>query len=87
MMPLGFFYNDMQTKTLLLTISRPTRIASSSCTLIDNIFVNNLNIFKSGTCTIDKTDLFPFFKKYDNYFETDKYLQSKFNIELRMKLR
>ena len=62
----------MQTKMLLPTISRPTRIASSSSTLIDNIFANNLNNFKSGIFTIDISDHLPIFIKYDNYFDTDK---------------
>ena len=62
----------MQTKMLLLIISRPTRKASSSCTLIDNFFLNNLNNFKSGIFTIDITDHFPIFKNYDKDFSTDK---------------
>ena len=68
----SMFYNDMQTKMLLPTISRPTRITSSSSTLIDNIFVNKLNNFKSGIFTIDISDHLPIFIKYDNYFDTDK---------------
>ena len=66
------FYNEMQTKMLLPAILRPTRIASSPCTLIDNIFVNILIKFKSGIFTIDITDHFPIFLKYNNFFVTDK---------------
>ena len=57
------FHNDMQTKMVLPTISRQTRIASSSCTLIDKMFVNNLNNLKSGIPIIDTKDHFPIFKK------------------------
>ena len=67
----------MQTKMLLPTISRPTRTASSSCTLIDNIFVNDLNNFKSGLFAIDITNNLLIFIKYDNYFETDKIPQKQ----------
>ena len=35
----SMFYNDMQTKLLSPTISRPTRIASSLCTLIHTTFL------------------------------------------------
>ena len=64
----------MQSKMLLSTISRPSRIASSSCTHIDNIFVNNLNHFKSGVFTIDTSDHCPVFITYDKYFATEKLL-------------
>ena len=66
------FYSDMQTKMLLPSRSRPTRIASSSNTLIDKIFANNLNNFKSGIFTIEISDHLPIFIRYDNYFDTDK---------------
>ena len=32
----SMFYSDIKTKMLIPSISRPTRVASSSCTLIDN---------------------------------------------------
>ena len=68
----SMFYNDKQTKMLLPNILRPNRIASSSCNLSDNMFVNNLNNFKTGFFTIDIASHFPIFIKYDNYFETEK---------------
>ena len=68
----SMFYNDMQTELLSPTISRPTRIASSPCSLIHNIFVKNLNNFKSGSFTIDITDHILIFIEYDYNFSTDK---------------
>ena len=50
------FHNNMQTLALLPVISKPTRISPSSCSLIDNIFVNNLVNFRSGFFTIDISD-------------------------------
>ena len=78
------FYNDLQTKMPLPTKSRPTCVVSSSCTLIDSIFVNNLNNFKWGFSTIIITGQFPIFIKNDNYFSTDKLAakQNKFDIDL-----
>ena len=43
---------------------------------------NNLNNFKSGFFTIDITDHFPIFIKYDNYFETDKKPPKRFRYKL-----
>ena len=68
----SMLYSNLKSKVLLSTISRPTRRASSSCTLIENFFGKNLNIFKSGVFTIDKTDIFPIFMKCDNYFAAGK---------------
>ena len=61
----------MQTKMLLPTISRSTRIALSSSTLIDNTFVNNFDNIISGIFTIDITDQIPIFLKHFNYFSTE----------------
>ena len=36
------FHHNMQTLALLTVIWKPTRISASLCSLIDNIFVNNL---------------------------------------------
>ena len=60
----GLFYHTMNTLSLIPTINKPTRIADTSCTLIDNIFVSNLNDFTSGIFTVDITDHLPFFLVY-----------------------
>ena len=76
------FRDDTQTKMLLPIISRQTRIASSSCTLIDNNFVNKLINFKSRNFTVDITVHFPIFQKYDKYFSTDKLPQKQIRYRL-----
>ena len=65
--PSSLFHETMNSLSLLPVISRPTRISGTSCTLIDNIFVSNLNNFKSGILTIDITDHFPIFLVYKSY--------------------
>ena len=67
----------MQSKILLSTILRPTCIAFSSGTLKDNVFVNNLINFKSRFFTIDITDHFLGFIKYENDVTTDKILPTQ----------
>ena len=66
------FLNCMNSLSLVPLITRPTRIDSSSCTLIDNIFVSNLHNFKVGILNIDITDHLPIFIIYESYFETLK---------------
>ena len=61
------FYATMNSLSLLPVISRPTRISGTSCTLIDNIFVSNLNNSKSAILTIDITDHFPIFLVHKSY--------------------
>ena len=59
----------MQANSLFPTILTPTRIASvfrdgqlvTTKTLIDNIFLNNQNNFKSGTLEISVSDHYPVF--------------------------
>ena len=43
------------------TIFKPTRVAGSSCTLIDNIFASNVSEFSSGIFTILFSDHLPIF--------------------------
>ena len=62
------FYHTMQALSLIPTISKPTRITGTTCTLIDNIFVSNLNNFKSGSFVVDISDHLPIFIIYENYF-------------------
>ena len=42
------FYNAMNAISLIPSIFKPTRIAGSSCMLIDNIFATNLSAFSLG---------------------------------------
>ena len=53
---------------LIPTITQPTRITDSSCTLIDNIFSSNLLYFSSGILTANISDHSPIFFVYKNYF-------------------
>ena len=64
------FYNHMNSFSLVPIISKPTRIAGNSCTLIDNIFVSNLSNFNSGILTLDISDHLPIFINYANIFQS-----------------
>ena len=65
------FYHTMHTLSLIPTISKPTRITDSSCSLIDNIFISNLNNFSSGSLMIDLSDHLPVFLVYENFFQPE----------------
>ena len=53
------FFLCLQSYNLLPTIDRPTRVHNNSATLIDNIFINNLeNIVISGNIVSDISDHF-----------------------------
>ena len=65
------FYHTMNTLSLIPTISKPTRITGSSCSLIDNIFVSNLNNFRSGSLVVDLSDHLPVFLIYENFFQPE----------------
>ena len=57
------FINQMFSSTFYPLISKPTRITNSSATLIDNIFVNNLDeCHKCGILFTDLSDHLPVFK-------------------------
>ena len=43
------------------TVNKPTRVSAGSETIIDNIFTNCSNDFKSGIINIDISDHFPIF--------------------------
>ena len=62
------FYDSMHALSLIPTISKPTRIADTSCTLIDNIFARNLGNFKSGILTMELSDHLPIYIIYNNIF-------------------
>jgi len=57
------FMNQMFSSTFYLLISKPTRITNFSATLIDNIFVNNLDeCHKCGILFTDLSDHLPVFQ-------------------------
>ena len=57
------FINQMFSSTFYPLISKPTRITNSSATLIDNIFVNNLDeCHKCGILFTDLSDHLPVFQ-------------------------
>ena len=66
-------------------INKPTRISIDSCTLIDNIFTNDLKIFKSGILINDLNDHLPIFTilSENKYFKqrTNKYSYKRQNAE------
>ena len=72
----------MKSIYLLPTISRPTRITESSCTLIDIVFASNLNNFKSRVFTADIYDHLPISILYDEYSATDEIQPKKISIDL-----
>ena len=56
------FYKDTINYFYMVpTITRPTRIARTSSTLLDNFLVTNLRNFKNGLLSIDITDDLPIF--------------------------
>ena len=57
------FINLMTSNSLNSLISKPTRITSSTATLIDNIFTNNLELkMNSGILYTDWSDHLPVFQ-------------------------
>ena len=60
-------------------ILQPTRVTSSSATLIDNIFINNLETCSSGgNITTSLSDHFPQFCQLDIFYKTDKSKEVKY---------
>lgn len=54
------FYNNLQSYSLFPLFNRPTRVTSTSKTLIDNIFTNNIiNTHENFIVVADITDHFP----------------------------
>ena len=61
--PTNEFINLMTSNSLYPLISKPTRITSSTATLIDNIFTNNLELnMNSGILYTDLSDHLPVFQ-------------------------
>ena len=75
------FLNQMFSSSFYPLITRPTRITNSSATLIDNIFVNNLEeIYTSGILFTDLSDHLPIFQITGN-------IQKKRKINTEKKYR
>ena len=61
--PTNEFINLMTSNSLYTLISKPIRITSSTVTLIDNIFTNNLELnMNSGILYTDLSDYLPVFQ-------------------------
>ena len=78
----GEFVDIMYSNEFLPLISRPTRISSTSATLIDNIFTNNhddLNSSLNGILVTDISDHFPIFHINQSFTaeETVSYLVTR----------
>ena len=65
---LASFYEMMNSFSLLPTILQPSRFGDDNCSLIDNIFISNLNNFSSGLLCTDISDHLPIFLIYKNYY-------------------
>ena len=70
---LASFYENMSSYSLIPTILQPSRFGDDTCSLIDNIFVNNLNEFKSGLLSVDISDHLPIFIIYQNYYNSSSH--------------
>ena len=87
------FVDVMYCNEFLPLISRPTRITSSSATLIDNIFTNNhdnLNCSLSGILVTDVSDHFPIFHINRSFTveETESFIVTRvFNEKNKQKFR
>ena len=66
------FYNTVSSLSRLPTITRPTRIARTSSTLLDNFLITNMRNFRTGILRIDITDQLFFFLIYELYFNSVK---------------
>lgn len=73
----------LSTLSLLPIITKPTRIANESHTLIDNIFINKPNLIQSGILLSDISDHFPIFLIHKYFFhpgENSSKVQIKFRL-------
>ena len=82
------FIDTINSYGIMPLINKPTRISIDSCTLIDNIFSNDLKIFKSGILINDLSDHLPIFTilSEDRYFKqrTNKYSYKRQNVKLNL---
>ena len=63
-------------------ITRPTRIADNTYSLIDNIFTSNPFNYVSGIFHSDISDHFPIFVLFKDYFSPNNHEHLKFNFRL-----
>jgi hypothetical protein len=79
------FIDTIYSYCVLPLINKPTRINTESCTLIDNIFTNNVKHFNSGILINDLSDHLPIFTilEDDNCLRenTEKYIFKRQNKE------
>ena len=80
--PLASFYETMSSYSLIPTILQPSRFGDGTCSLIDNIFVSNLNDFKSGLLSADISDHLPIFIIYQNYYNSNIVNRDKISYRL-----
>ena len=66
------FCDDMNTMALVPTICKPTRLTSTSCTLIEIIFASNLHDFYLGLLSFNISDHLPVFIIYKGYHTNDR---------------
>ena len=64
-----FFFYSLLSHSFIALITRPTRLSSHSCTLIDNIFSNVDKETESGIILSDISDHCPIFAKIMSFFE------------------
>jgi len=69
------FLNLMKSHFLRPLINVPTRVTDNSCSLIDNIWTNDLTNSLSGVITLDVTDHFPIFVSLPLSVTGDKILK------------
>ena len=62
------FFDSLLSSSFIPLITRPTRLSSHSCTLIDNIFSNVDKETESGVILSDISDHYPIFAKILSFF-------------------
>ena len=62
------FYDNVNTLSLVPTITKPTRVSTNCHSLIDNILVSKPFNYSSGLLSFDVSDHFPIFIIYNNFF-------------------
>ena len=81
------FLLTLQSYTFTPTIDKPTRIHRNSATLIDNIFVNNIeNSFLSGNILSDISDHFSQFCIIQSVIESEQFPIRKVLLFFRKKV-
>ena len=74
------FYEHSSSISFIPTIHKPTRITNQTFSLIDNIFVNNLNNFHSGLFSYDVSDHVPIFLVYKSILTENVILPVTYQI-------